>query len=174
MNLVFRRISEADNVSDFICESAALANYLKKYASRNDRMNIARCILALYKDKIVGYYTTSMREVLKEEFEKKDLRGVPGYPIPVILIGKLAVHSSYQGQGIGKSMLRSIFQAAIKNVNDDGVPAFRAIIVDTKEGAPNAARFYEKYGFKKFSDKPNSLYIPIKIILQTKDAASEK
>lgn len=166
MDLVFRRISETDDASQFVCDSKNLTDYLKNYALQNDRMNIAKCIVAMHEEIIVGYYTTSMKEISKEDLEKKDVRGLPGYPIPVILLGKLAVHSDYQGKGIGKSMLKKIFQAAIKNVNDEGVPAFRAIVVDTREGSKNAASFYENFGFKSFSDRKGSLYIPVKTILK--------
>ena len=117
--LTFRRISDADDTSQFTCSSKTLTTYLKKYALDNDRRNISRCILALEPKKLVGYYTTSMKEVCKDDLERKDVRGLPGYPIPVVLIGKLAVHTECSGKGVGAEILKHIFKAVAKNVLTD-------------------------------------------------------
>lgn len=169
MDLVFRRISDHDDFSSFICTSKPLTEYLRKYALQNDRMNIARCILVFKEETLVAYYTTSMKDVLKDDFEIKDVRGLPGYPVPVILLGKLAVHTNFEGKGVGKQILKRVFEAAIKSSDSDDVPAFRAIIVDTQEGGPRALNFYLKYGFKPFPSKNGLLYIPLKTVIAAKN-----
>ncbi|WP_410526069.1 GNAT family N-acetyltransferase [Rickettsia endosymbiont of Ceutorhynchus obstrictus] len=85
---------------------------------------------------------------------------VPYYPLPGILIGKLAVDMKYQGLGIGSELLiDALKRIYIASKNVFGI---YAVIVEAKND--KAKLFYEHFGFINFHNKPKSLYLPIKTI----------
>lgn len=63
-------------------------------------------------------------------------------PVPVILIGRLAVDQAFKGRGLGASLLQD---ALLKGIEASRILGARAFIVDALDG--NAERFYEKFGF---------------------------
>jgi predicted N-acetyltransferase YhbS len=77
-------------------------------------------------------------------------------PVPVILIGRLAVDSSFQGRGIGADLL---YDAVLRTLHAAEIAGIRAILVSAI--SDNAKRFYEKYGFISSPDDPRTLMITI-------------
>lgn len=63
-------------------------------------------------------------------------------PIPVVVLGRLAVDKSFHGKGIGTGLLRDAVLGVLQAAESAGV---RAILVHAT--SENAKRFYEKYGF---------------------------
>lgn len=63
-------------------------------------------------------------------------------PIPVILVGRLAVHSSWQEKGIGRGLLKD---AVLRAVNLSKEIGARALLCHAR--SQNAKHFYEHYGF---------------------------
>ncbi|MFT7625027.1 MAG: GNAT superfamily N-acetyltransferase, partial [Myxococcota bacterium] len=82
---------------------------------------------------------------------------LPRYPLPVALVGRLAVHQDAQGQGVGQRLLGD----ALRRVHAAAALAgCVGVIVDAKDEA--AERFYERYGFTVIvsSDWPHRLFLP--------------
>ncbi len=78
------------------------------------------------------------------------------------MLGRLAVDSTYQGQGIGELILID----ALKRVLDATTQiASLAVVVEAIN--ENAIRFYQKYGFRQFKEYPLKLYLPIKSIAES-------
>jgi GNAT superfamily N-acetyltransferase len=146
--------------SAFVSGSDALDSYLKERASQDVRRRIAGCFVAVDDDgKIAGYYTlaaTSVRlQALPEEFVKR----LPRYPVvPAMLIGRLAVATSYQGKGLGRALIAD----AVTRVDRLGIGAF-ALIVDAKDD--RAKIFYETNGFVSLPDEERRLCLPIETAL---------
>jgi GNAT superfamily N-acetyltransferase len=144
----------------FVSGPDALDSYLKERASQDVRRRIAGCFVAVDDDgKIAGYYTlaaTSVRlQALPEEFVKR----LPRYPVvPAMLIGRLAVATSYQGKGLGRALIAD----AVTRVDRLGIGAF-ALIVDAKDD--RAKIFYETNGFVSLPDEERRLCLPIETAL---------
>jgi GNAT superfamily N-acetyltransferase len=87
-----------------------LAKYIKQFAWKNHELGIAKTFVALSaKDRnILGYYTLSASLIDFPSSIKSELK-LPGYPIPVALIGKLAVQKDCKGQGIGRGLMKHAF-----------------------------------------------------------------
>ncbi|MDF5735047.1 MULTISPECIES: hypothetical protein [unclassified Nostoc] len=64
--------------------------------------------------KIDGYYTVSASVIEYESLPKSDQSGMPTYPIPVMLIGRLAVDNSVKGQGLGGKLLVDALYRAVR------------------------------------------------------------
>ncbi|MBC7531465.1 MAG: GNAT family N-acetyltransferase [Oligoflexus sp.] len=100
--------------------------------------------------------------IIKSGLDPFHAQGLPGYPLPSILLSRLAIEKSQQGKGYGPSLLKWVFSKAVEISADDYAPSFRFVHVDAID--QNAKKFYEKYGFKTFIDKPMSLYISLETI----------
>ncbi len=77
----------------FDCGYPVLNDYLKKYARQNHEKGIAKTYVAIPQTKslkIEGYYTVNASVIEYESLPQSYQKGIPTYPIPAILIGKLA------------------------------------------------------------------------------------
>lgn len=137
-----------------------LNSYLKQYAWKNDEIGLARTFVAVLKEdhkKVIGYYTSSMSVIEFPDLPTEVSAGLPAYPIPAMLIGKLAVDESFQGQRIGTKLVLHAYRSAAKISEVVGVYAIK---VDAKNEA--LKKFYiEKCGFYKLQNKELGLFIPI-------------
>ena len=92
-------------------------------------------------------------------------------PIPVILLGQLAVDREYQGIGLGDDLLIDAGKRALAAAELIGA---RAIIVQALDG--RAKTFYERFGFLQFSDRePHMLLLRIaqlRVIVRDKSLPS--
>jgi GNAT superfamily N-acetyltransferase len=145
----------------FDCGNIKLNEYIKKYARQNHEKGIAKTFIAVAEEskKIVGYYTLSSSiieyELLPDSYRAK----LPSYPIPAVLIGKLAVDNSYQRQGLGTYLLVDAVIRSLKISQELGVYAVRVDAIDDK-----AKAFYLEHEFIPFLDIEHSLFLPIATI----------
>jgi GNAT superfamily N-acetyltransferase len=131
-------------VDQFDCGKEALNAYLKRFALVNTAAGISRTYITTPTgDKsVAGYYSLSAGSIEKAHVPERIAKGIPNYPVPVILLGRLAVHRAHQGHGLGKGLLRDALQRTLAAAD---VIAIRAVLVHAKD--PEARRFYEQFGF---------------------------
>ena len=82
-------------------------------------------------------------------------RKLPSYPVPVALIGRLAVNQAFQGKGLGSILLADACQK-VRQAKD--TLAVAGIIVDAKDASAGA--FYRHFGFVELPGKPERLLLP--------------
>lgn len=160
----FIPIEKKLNREQFDCGYPVLNEYLKKYALQNHKKEIAKTIVATPLSEplqIDGYYTASASSIDFEFFPPTYQKRLPAYPLPVMLIGKLAVDTRVQGQGLGEELLVDALNRAVKASSEIGIFAVRVDAIDSK-----AQEFYLKYEFIRFQSQPLSLFLPIKTILE--------
>ena len=83
-------------------------------------------------------------------------KGLGKYPIPILIIAKLAVDKKWSGKGLGSSLLLDALQKAI---TASEIAGLKTIIVDAKD--EQAKTFYEKHGFRTFPINAKRLLITI-------------
>jgi predicted GNAT family N-acyltransferase len=148
----------------FDCGYPVLDDYIKKYAKQNHEKGIAKTFVAIDDSsslQVDGFYTLSASTIEFESLSESAQKGLPAYPIPAILIGKLAVDSAAKGQGLGTELLVDALLRAVKAAQDVAVFAVRVDALNS-----NARDFYLKYEFIPFQDQPLSLFLPIKTIIK--------
>jgi len=148
----------------FNCGYAILNDYLKKYARQNDNRGIAKTFLAIPASgslKIDGYYTVSASVIEYESLPEAYHRGMPAYPIPAMLIGRLAVDNSVKGQGLGGELLADALYRAVRASQEIGIYAVRVDAIDFQ-----AKEFYLKYEFIPFQNNELSLFLPMATIVR--------
>lgn len=146
----------------FDCGYPELNQYLSRYARQNHLKGVNKAFVATKSAtplKIDGYYTISSSTIEFIDFPKSYQQGVPNYPIPAALIGRLAVDISCQGQGLGSELLVDALMRIVRVSQEIGVYAVRVDAIDEK-----AKQFYLKHEFIPFTDSPLSLFLPLKTL----------
>jgi GNAT superfamily N-acetyltransferase len=77
-------------------------------------------------------------------------------PVPVMILGRLAVDRSWQGQSLGRSLLRD---AVLRILQAAKVGGIRAILVHAI--SEDAKRFYQRYGFGESPADPMTLMMTV-------------
>jgi GNAT superfamily N-acetyltransferase len=143
----------------FDCGESALNEWLQKYAWQNHTSGAARVYLAIDPEPrgIAGYFCLSAASVEYAGAPTRIGKGLARHPIPVVLIGRLAVDLRYQGQGLARFLVRDAFQRTVNVADTIGV---RAVVVRAKDDSLSA--FYEKLGFESSVTDPRLSFITIK------------
>ncbi len=155
-------LNKSHNITDFDCGVTVLNNFLKNYARQNIQNYSARTFVATRGNFVVGYYTLVAASVEHSSVPPRINKGLGKYPIPVILLARLAVDISEQGQGLGKALLKDALSRCLSVTENIGA---RAILVHAKDD--KARQFYQKYGFEVSPADEYHLYLLIKDIEKT-------
>jgi len=155
-DFVIELLASHHNRSAFSCGVAALDRYLSEQAGQDARRHMAKCFVATPDRAIVAaFYTFAATSIPGDDLREEERRRLPRYSIfPAVLIGRLAVDQRFRQRGLGAAL---IFDAAERAARSDA--AMFALVVDAKDEA--AAEFYRRNGFRAFSSRPRSLYLPI-------------
>jgi GNAT superfamily N-acetyltransferase len=160
----FVPIQKKYNCGNFDCGNNELNQYLRKYAKQNDKKGIGKTYIAVKPStaKSIGsYYTISTSTIEFESLPEDTARKLPSYPIPAILIGRLAVDLNCQGKGLGEELLVDALNRIVQIAEELGIYAVRVDAINER-----AKQFYLKYEFLSFKDRPLSLFLPLKTIRQ--------
>ena len=149
-------LTERHDSSDFACGHPALNRYIKKYAIVNQENDISRTYVAARGDRVVGYYTLAFGSISHDEAASGIKKSLPGHPIPIILLARLAVDVREQGTGLGKGLLRD---AMLRTVQAADIGGLRAMLTHAKD--EKAKAFYERYGFVESPISPLTLMLSI-------------
>ncbi len=146
------------DTKQFNCGHSALDDYIRRYASQDVKRDLARVFVATPdddSDHLAGFFTLSAGSVNCSDLPESLARKLPQYPIPVALIGRLAVDQAFQGKGLGSILLAD---ACLKVKQASDSLAVVGIVVDAKDAT--AAAFYRHFGFIALPGKSDRLLLP--------------
>ena len=139
----------------FECGVASLDEWLKRPARHNENEGASRTFVVCTGRRVVGYYCLAAGSILHTAATGRVRRNMPD-PVPVLLLGRLAVDRRWHGKGLGADLLADAVQRAINAAGSVGV---RAILVHAI--SEEAWAFYEKHGFRPSPVEPMTLVITI-------------
>ena len=143
-----RPLDANDVVEGFDCGKPSLIDWLLRYARQAQTTGSARTFVVVDKAaagrRVIGYYSLTVGQVDALRVPERIRKGMGQYPIPVILLARLAVDVRHHRQGIGTGMLRDAIGRALTISEQAGIRALMTHPID--EGA---ARFYLEFGFSK-------------------------
>jgi GNAT superfamily N-acetyltransferase len=163
MKYQIRSLDASINTADFQCGSEPLNDYIRRYASQDVRKNVARVFVATPEHdlkQLAGFFTLSAGSVSCSSLPESLAKKLPRYPIPVALIGRLAVDNKSQGKGLGSILLADACQ---KVLQASAVLAVAGIIVDAKDH--KAVLFYEHFGFISLQGQADRMLLPASAFL---------
>jgi GNAT superfamily N-acetyltransferase len=152
-------LAKGHDLSAFDCGAPALDEYLRKYAWQNHQNRSARTYVTTRENRVVGYYTLAAGSVRREETPPRVMKGLANYPVPIILLARLAVDRGEQGKGLGAALLKD---ALLRSVQAANIVGCRAVLVHAKD--QQAQAFYRKYGFESSPINELHLYLLTKDI----------
>ncbi|MDD5392595.1 MAG: GNAT family N-acetyltransferase [Thiothrix sp.] len=130
-------------LEDFDCGQTSLNDWLQRYARQAQGSGSARTFVVTDEKRVVGYFSLTVGQVDTLDAPERVRKGMGQYPIPVILLARLAVDQRYQGQGIGVGLLKDAIRRALMIAEQAGVRAMM-----THPLNEDAARFYRTFGFE--------------------------
>jgi GNAT superfamily N-acetyltransferase len=140
----------------FDCGIDPLNVYLKQYALQNQKKGIVRNYVTCRGVRIVGYYSLAFGSAAQTDARPALTKGIGKYPVPLMLLARLAVDLAEKGQGLGKALLKN---AVLRTLQAADIAGLKAILVQAKNS--EARQFYEKHGFIPSPRDPLHLFFPL-------------
>jgi ribosomal protein S18 acetylase RimI-like enzyme len=151
-----QKLTPAHDLSQFECSEPELDDWLRRRAIHNEESGASRSYVVCIGRQVVGYYALAAGAVAHSDAPGRVRRNCPN-PVPVMVIGRLAVDCRFQGRGIGSALLRD---AVLRTVHAAEIAGIRAILVHAIN--ERAKRFYEKLGFIESPTNSMTLMITIR------------
>ncbi len=129
------------DLAGFDCGEASLNQWLISRAFKNEKTGASRTYVLTDDQCVIGYFSLSNGHVSRAAAPGLISRNMPE-PMPVIIMGRLAVHMDYQRRGLGGDLLRDAFLRARKASE---ISAARALLIHALNG--KAKQFYLHHGF---------------------------
>jgi GNAT superfamily N-acetyltransferase len=150
------RLTTAHAIQDFDSGSPPLDDWLRRRALRNEAEGASRTYVLCRGEQVVAYYCLATGAILQAEAPGRVRRNMPN-PIPVVVLGRLAVDRRFQGRGLGKALLRD---ATLRTLQAADIAGIRALLVHAKDERGQA--FYARSGFLPSPLDPFTLMLPLK------------
>jgi GNAT superfamily N-acetyltransferase len=152
-------LSRAHDLSAFDCGEPPLNEYLHKYAFTNQQNRSSRTYVVARRSCVVGYYTLAAGSVQTDAAPARIKKGLGKYPVPIILLARLAVDQKEKGKGLGKALLKD---ALLRAFRASELVGCRAVLVHAKDASAQA--FYSRFGFEPSPSNELHLFLLMKDI----------
>jgi GNAT superfamily N-acetyltransferase len=162
-----RPLKHGDQRGDFRCGVASLDSWLTEHSSAADAVGSARtyAVVDEGEKRIVGYYALTVASLERDEASGRASRGMPRHPIPAMLLARLAVDGSAQGEGVGAMLLADAIGRTLLVAEETGIRLLLVHAIDEE-----AKGFYLHYGFEASPSDPLNLQLLTKDIRATMEA----
>lgn len=142
-------------LEEFDSGNAELNDWLKKRVLKNESSGASRTYVVAIGQKVIAYYCLANGSVLNADAPSRIRRNMPN-PIPVMVIGRLAVDCNWHSKGMGRGLVRD---AVLRTLQAAQIAGIRAILVHAI--SEEAKVFYQKCGFIPLSIAPMTLLVTI-------------
>jgi GNAT superfamily N-acetyltransferase len=168
---VTQPLAKGDAGSGFTCEHEALNHFFRELARQHQEKDVSRTWVLRRSSSddpafplVLGYYTLSLTTLKRETLPPKVGKRLPNYPIPAIIIARLARDSRVRGKGYGETLLDDAHLRALAINAQSGA---LCVIVDAKDA--HARDFYKKFGYELLLSETDAPAWPLRMYLSMKD-----
>jgi len=144
----------------FDCGEPVLNRWLLQQALKNERSGGSRTYVVCCEDNVIAYYAIATGSIEHAGLPGKLRRNMPD-PIPVLILGRLAVDNSWQHQRIGRGLLKDAVIRSCLIAKQVGVSGLLVHCISDE-----AKQYYLKYGFVESGIDPRTVLLPLKDALQ--------
>ena len=144
------------DLSGFASGTPALDDWLRRRALANEKSGASRTYVVCSESRVVGYYALATGAVAVSAASGRTRRNMPD-PVPVMVLGRLAVDAGYQGRGVGRALLRD---AILRTLQAADIAGIRAVLVHAI--SEDAKEFYQRCGFQPSPIDPMTLMITLR------------
>lgn len=150
-----RPIEERDEIALFDSGVPILDDWLKRRALANQAGGASRTYVVCDDRRVVAYYALASGAVELANATSRVRRNMPD-PVPIVVIGRLAIDQSWQGRGLGRAIVKDAFYRVSHAAEIIGI---RGIIVHAI--SPEAKAFYLAAGFEPARLQPMTLMVTL-------------
>jgi GNAT superfamily N-acetyltransferase len=156
-SLRIEKLQRNHAIDAFDCGREALNRFLIRYALLNQQAQASQTYVGLFGEEVVGYYTLVVGQVGYDDAPKRLTKGLARHPVPIMLLARLAVSTSWQGKGLGSGFLKD---AMLRTLQAADIAGIRAFAVHAKDDAARA--FYAHFDFAPSPSDPYHLFRLVK------------
>jgi GNAT superfamily N-acetyltransferase len=149
------KLNASHQIEGFDSGTPELDDWLTRRALKNEAEGASRTYVLCAGEEVVGYYCLANGAVVAETAPGRVRRNMPN-PIPVMVIGRLAIDRRWQGMGLGRSLLRD---AILRTLQAAEIAGIRAILVHAI--SEEAKQFYLRCGFTVSPIEPMTLMVKV-------------
>ena len=144
-------------LEEFDCGKPALTDWLLRHARQAQGSGSARTFIVSNGDRVAGYFSLTVGQIDTLEAPERIRRGMGQYPIPLVILARLAVDLDYQGRGLGFSMLQDAIHRTVAITDQAGIRALLTHPIDE-----SAEAFYRHFGFESTPANEQQLILLLK------------
>jgi GNAT superfamily N-acetyltransferase len=126
----------------FDCGKPALDDWLLRHARQAQGSGSAKTFVVADGVRVAGYFSLTVGQVDTLDAPERIRKGMGQYPVPVVILARLAVSRQDQGHGIGLGLLRDAIRRTMLIAEQAGIRAMLTHPIDEE-----AAKFYARFGF---------------------------
>jgi GNAT superfamily N-acetyltransferase len=149
-------LNESHILDQFECGEPALDDWLRRRALANQASGASRTFVTCSGARVVGYYALAAGGITSNEAPGRVRRNMPD-PIPVMVLGRLAVDRREQGKGLGALLLRDAVERTRRLASEMGMAEILVHAISEE-----AKRFYQHWGFVESPLNPMTLVARLK------------
>lgn len=150
-----RPLAEGDDRTSFDCGRVSLNQWFQRHAWANQVTCVSRTsvICDAATNDIIGYVTLSAAQIERAFLPRSQQRNKPD-PLPVTLLGQLAIHKDHQGRGHARSLVVFALRTALRASRQIG--SFGVITHPLDE---QVRQIYARWGFQDLPFDPRRAMI---------------
>ena len=157
--LRIEKLQRTHTVEEFTCGQPELDRFLIRHALQAQQAGSSQTYVGVSDKAVIGFYSLVVSEVKHADAPERVAKGMPRFPIPLLILARLAVHSAWQGRRVGAGLL---LDALGRTLQVADIAGMRALAVHAKDNS--AASFYRHFGFIPSPTDSRHLFMLIKDI----------
>lgn len=126
----------------FDCGKPALNDWLLRHARQAQGSGSAKTFVVVDDDRVASYFSLTVGQIDTLDAPERIRKGMGQYPLPVVILARLAVSTTDQGRGIGIGLLQEAIRRTMLIAEHAGIRAMLTHPIDE-----DATRFYTRFGF---------------------------
>ncbi|QQE91154.1 MULTISPECIES: GNAT family N-acetyltransferase [Azotobacter] len=150
-------LDASHSLEGFDCGKPSLDDWLTRHARQAQASGSAKTYVVTDGVRVAGYYSLTVGQIDTLEAPARVRQGMGAYPIPVVILARLAVAQRDQGLGIGVGLLQDAIRRTLTIAEQAGVRALLTHPIDEE-----ASRFYLRFGFEASPAREQQLLLLLK------------
>lgn len=126
----------------FDCGKPALNDWLLRHARQAQGSGSAKTFVVADDTQVVGYFSLTVGQIDTLDAPERMRKGMGQYPLPVVILARLAIARAYQDRGLGVALLQDAIRRTLLIAEQAGIRALLTHPIDAE-----ASRFYTRFGF---------------------------
>jgi GNAT superfamily N-acetyltransferase len=148
-------LDSTHRLGDFDCGVDSLNVWLRRRALANQAGGASRTFVVCEAQTVVGYYALASIAEVPAEASGRFRRNMPD-PVPVVVLGRLAVATSHHGRGLGRALFQD---AAVRVIHAADAIGIRGMVVHAL--SEEARAFYLSLGLEPSPLDPMTLMVTV-------------